>query len=121
MDKSFRKKSYSGRKHIIMGLLSAAVSILRFLVRDPNYRVVSERWFDDVWDCLRDVSEAKGEIYEKGGKVYRRLVVKLDYGRHITITDDEDEGAKADDVKLSWWERTRLEYSGSTVLKRYNE
>ena len=102
-----------------MGLLSAAVSILKFLVRDPNYRTISERWYDDVWDCLRDVSEAKGEIYENGGKVYRRLVVKLDYGRHITITDDEDEGAKADDVKLSWWERTRLDYSGSTVLKRY--
>ena len=102
-----------------MGLLSTAVKILRFLARDTNYRSVSERWFDDVWDCLRGVSEAKGEIYEKGGKVYHRLVVKLDYDSHITITDDEDKGAKADDVKLSWWERTRLDYSGSTVLKRY--
>lgn len=102
-----------------MGILSTAVSLLKLFFHEANYRESSKEWFDDVWEHLDKVSSGKGELYEDGGRIYRRFTASIGNERQIRITDDYDEGARIGDIKLSWWEKTRLEYSGSVVIQRY--
>lgn len=102
-----------------MGLLSTAVVLLRHFIRGTNYRVLSEEWYDEVWDHLKDVSIGKGEMFEKEGRIYRRFTASMGNDKFITITDDMDDGARVDDINLGWWEKTRLKYSGSVVIQRY--
>ena len=102
-----------------MGILSTVVSLLRLFIREPNYRELSEDWFDEVWEHLDKVSSGRGELYEDDGRIYRRFTASIGNGRQIRITDDYDEGAKIGDIKLSWWEKTQLEYSGCVVIQRY--
>ena len=102
-----------------MGILSTAVSLLKLFFHEANYRESSESWFDDVWEHLDKVSSGRGELYEDGDRIYRRFTASIGNERYITITDDSDEGAKIDDIKLSWWEKTRLEHFGSVVIQRY--
>ncbi len=102
-----------------MGFLSIVVSFLKIFFRETNYRESSEEWFDDVWEHLDKVSSGKGELYEDGGRIYRRFTASIGNEKQIRITDDFDEEARIGDIKLSWWEKIRLEYSGSVVLQRY--
>ena len=102
-----------------MGILSTAVSLLKLIFREASYRESSEKWYDDVWKHLDNVSSGRGELYEDGGRVYRRFTASIGNERYIKITDDSDEGARIGDIKLSWWEKTRLEYSGSVVIQKY--
>lgn len=102
-----------------MGILSTAASLLKLFLREAKYRELSEEWFDDVWEHLDNVSSGRGELYEDGGSIYRRFVAPIGHDRYITITDDSDEGSKASDIKLSWWEKTQLDVSGSVVIQRY--
>lgn len=102
-----------------MGFLSIVVSFLKKFFRETNDRESSEEWFDDVWEHLDKVSSGKGELYEDGGRIYRRFTASIGNEKQIRITDDFDEGARIGDIKLSWWEKIRLEYSGSVVIQRY--
>lgn len=102
-----------------MGILSTAVSLLKLFFRETNYRESSEECFDDVWDHLDKVSSRKGELYEDGGRIYRRFTASIGNEKQIRITDDYDKGARISDIKLSWWEKKQLEYSGSVVIQRY--
>lgn len=102
-----------------MGVLSLVSSLLELFCKEINYRERSEEWFNDVWEHLDHVSSGKGELYENDGKIYRRFTASIGNGKYIKITDDSDEGTRINDIKLSWWEKTRLEYSGCVVIRRY--
>lgn len=102
-----------------MGVLSTVASLLKLFFQDANYRELSEEWFDEIWEHLDKVSSGKGELYEDGGRIYRRFTASIGNEKQIRITDDFDEGARIGDIKLSWWEKIRLEYSGSVVIQRY--
>lgn len=102
-----------------MGILSTAANILKIFVSKVDYRMESEEWFGDVWEHLDKVSSGKGELYEDGGRIYRRFTASIGNQKIIKITDDYDEGVRIGDIKLSWWEKIRLEYSGSVVIQRY--
>ena len=65
------------------------------------------------------MSSGKGELYEDGGRIYRRFTASIGNERQIRITDDYDEGARISDIKLSWWEKKKLELNGITTLKKY--
>ena len=99
-----------------MGVLSTVASLLKLFFQDANYRELSEEWFDEIWEHLDKVSSGKGELYEDGGRIYRRFTASIGNEKQIRITDDFDEGARIGDIKLSWWEKIRLEYSGNTTL-----
>lgn len=102
-----------------MGLLSSAVGLLRDFFMNVNYRDLSEKWYDEVWCHLKNVTDGKGEMYEENGRIYRRFTASIYGEKTITITDDTDDGARMDDIKLGWWEKTKLKLYGSTVIKRY--
>ena len=102
-----------------MGILSTAASLLKLFFREANYREYSKKWFNDVWEHLDKVSSGKGELYEDGGRIYRRFTASIGNEKQIKITDDYDEGARINDIKLSRWEKIRLEYSCSVVIQRY--
>ena len=102
-----------------MGILSTAASLLKLFFREASYREYSEKWFDDVWEHQNKVSSGKGELYEDGGRIYRRFTASIGNEKQIRITDDYDEGARISEIKLSWREKIQLEYSGSVVIQRY--
>lgn len=102
-----------------MSILSTAVSLLRLFIREPNYRELSEEWFDDVWEHLDKVSSGRGELYEDDDTIYRRFVALMSNKRYITITDDSDSGARIDDIKLDVLERVQLDATGYVVIQRY--
>ena len=102
-----------------MGILTSIFKTIGYFLLRTDYRRDSELWFDSVWRHMRHTSSCKGELFEKNGKVFRKMSVTFDGDISITITDDKDLGAKSENVRLSWWERTCLENTGNTVLKRY--
>ena len=35
------------------------------------------------------------------------------------IIDEEDEGANKEDIKLGWWDKTKLDYNGIVTIKKF--
>ena len=101
-----------------MGLLSSLVSFASLLLRKRDYVEESEEWFDDVWEHIMKPADGEGELKEKNGRIYRQLRVRFRNNFTILITDDDDEGAEKDDVKLGWWKKMSLDYNEIVTIKK---
>ena len=98
-------------------LLSSMFSLF-FHKRD--YVDESEQWFDDVWKHIKRPAKGEGEFIERDGRIFRQF--RIDFGNGVSgiLTDEMDEGAYLEDVKIGWWQGKKLEFRG-VVTAKYNQ
>lgn len=100
-----------------MGFLSALVNFASLFLRKRDYVEETEEWFNDVWKHIKKPADGEGELIEKNGRVYRQLRIRFGNNFTVLVTDDDDEGADKEDIKLNWWKKTKLEYNGMVTIK----
>lgn len=101
-----------------MGFLSTLASFVSLLLQKRDYVEESEEWFEDVWKHIKKPASADGELEEKRGRVFRQLRVTFGDDFTVLIIDEEDEGADKEDIKLGWWDKTKLDYNGIVTIKK---